>query len=110
MSVRMAWIYVFTAAVFEIIWAVGLKWSKGFTVFWPSVITIAAYVMSLVLLSAGVKTLPVGTAYAVWTGAGVAGTAVLGIIYFNEPRDAARIGCILLILAGVVGLKLTTKS
>jgi quaternary ammonium compound-resistance protein SugE len=104
----MAWIFLLVAAVFEIAWAVGLKYADGFTRLWPSVFTISAMVISLVLLAAAVRTIPVGTGYAVWTGIGAVGTATLGIWLFGEPLTAWRVTCLLLIVGGVVGLKVTT--
>ncbi|OWK39448.1 DMT family transporter [Fimbriiglobus ruber] len=102
----MAWVYLLVAALFEIGWAVGLKYSQGFTKFWPSVLTIAAMVLSLFFLAVAVRSIPVGTGYAIWTGIGAVGTATLGIILFAEPVTAWRVGCLLLILCGVVGLKI----
>jgi quaternary ammonium compound-resistance protein SugE len=101
----MAWIVLVVAAFFEIGWAVGLKYAQGFTRFWPSVWTIAALTLSVLLLAAAARTLPIGTAYAVWTGIGAAGTALLGIWLFGEPATAARLACIGLIVAGVIGLR-----
>ena len=101
----MAWVYLFTAALFEIGWAIGLKYTQGFTRFWPSVLTIAAMAISLGLLALAVRTIPVGTGYAVWTGIGVVGTATLGIVLFAEPVTAWRVSCLLLIVGGVIGLK-----
>lgn len=101
----MAWIILTVAGILEIGWAVGLKYSEGFTRPWPSAVTIATMVASMYLLAVAVRTLPIGTAYAVWVGIGAAGTAVLGMVLFNEPRDAARMLCLALIVAGVVGLK-----
>jgi len=101
----MAWTYLLIAGLLEIGWAVGLKYSEGFTRPWPSAVTIATMVASMYLLAVAVRTLPIGTAYAVWVGIGAAGTAVLGMVLFNEPRDAARMLCLALIVAGVVGLK-----
>ena len=102
----MAWIYLVVAGLFEIGWAIGLKYTDGFSRFWPSIATIAAMIVSLGFLGLALKTLPVGTAYAVWTGVGAVGTAILGIILFGESAAAARLFCIGLILAGIVGLKL----
>ncbi len=102
----MNWIILFIAGLFEITWAIGLKYTEGFTKLWPSVFTIAAMIISMGLLSYSVKHLPVGTAYAVWTGIGAVGTAVLGIVLFNESREFARIFFILLIVAGIIGLKI----
>lgn len=103
----MAWVYLFTAALFEIGWAIGLKYTQGFTKFWPSVQTIAAMGISLTLLALAVRTIPVGTGYAIWTGIGAVGTAILGIILFTEPLTAWRVLCLLLIVSGVIGLKFT---
>src|SRR6185437_1859750 len=103
----MAWVYLFTAALFEIGWTIGLKYAHGFTKVWPSVLTIAAMVVSLFLLALAVRTIPVGTGYAIWTGIGAVGTATLGIILFAEPLTAWRVICLLLIVAGVIGLKFT---
>ena len=103
----MAWGLVFVAGLFEVAWAVGLKYTEGFTRLWPSVWTAIAAVTSLVLLGLSVRTLPLGTAYAIWTGIGTVGTAVLGIVLFKEPATALRLSCIVLIMAGIVGLKLT---
>src|SRR5918998_6804503 len=104
----MAWIYLFFAGLFEIGWAVGLKYTQGFSRLLPSVWTIASMVVSLGLLGLALKELPVGTAYAVWTGIGTIGTAVLGIALFGEPATAMRLACIALILAGIIGLKLVS--
>ena len=102
----MAWLYVFIAGVFETVWAIGMKYSDGFSRLWPSVLTIAAMLISFGLLSYAMKTLPVGTTYAVWTGIGAAGTALMGMLLFGESRDAARLVCIGLIIAGILGLRL----
>jgi quaternary ammonium compound-resistance protein SugE len=104
-----AWIYLIIAGIFEIGWAIGLKYTDGFSRFWPSVGTIGAMIVSFILLSTAMKTIPVGTAYAVWTGIGAAGTAVLGMWLFDEPRDFIRFACIALILAGVIGLRLVSE-
>ena len=101
----MAWTYLFVAALFEVGWAIGLKYAQGFTKLWPSVLTIAAMAVSLFFLALAVRTIPVGTGYAVWTGIGAVGTATLGIILFAEPVTAWRVACLLLIVGGVVGLK-----
>ena len=101
----MAWVYLFIAGILEIAWAIGMKQSQGWTKLWPSVWTIATMIVSFWLLSVAMKHLPAGTAYAVWTGIGATGTAVLGMLIFKEPATAARIGCIALIVAGVIGLK-----
>jgi quaternary ammonium compound-resistance protein SugE len=102
----MAWALLVAAGILEIGWAIGLKYSEGFTRLWPSIWTIAAIVLSLYLLSIAARTLPIGTAYAVWVGIGAAGAMVLGMALLGEPRTVARIACIGLIVAGVVGLKL----
>jgi len=99
------WIILLVAALFEIGWAVGLKYSQGFTRLWPSVATGVMMVASMYLLATAARVLPIGTAYAVWTGIGAVGTAALGILLFNEPVHAARLACIALIIAGVAGLK-----
>jgi quaternary ammonium compound-resistance protein SugE len=102
----MAWVILFVAGLFECAWAVGLKYSEGFTRPVPSALTIAAMLVSFWLLSIAMKSVPVGTAYAVWTGIGAAGVAVAGMLLFNEPRDIGRIICIFLIIAGAAGLRL----
>jgi quaternary ammonium compound-resistance protein SugE len=106
----MAWIYLFVAGVFETAWAIGLKYSAGFTRLGPSIFTILTMAISLYLLALALRTLPVGTGYAVWTGIGAVGAAILGILLFNESREIARILCILLIVAGIIGLKLTSPD
>lgn len=105
----MAWIYLVVAGLFEVGWAIGLKYTEGFTRLWPSLWTGAAMVLSLFLLAQALKTLPVGTGYAVWTGIGSVGTAVLGIVLLGESRDAVRLLCLALIVVGLVGLKLVTR-
>ncbi|MBN9040329.1 MAG: QacE family quaternary ammonium compound efflux SMR transporter [Rhizobiales bacterium 62-47] len=104
----MAWFMLFVAGLMEIGWAIGLKYTDGFTRMVPSVLTAAAMVISVVLLGLALKTLPVGTAYAVWTGIGAVGTAILGIVLLGDPATAARLASIGLIVAGIVGLKLVT--
>jgi quaternary ammonium compound-resistance protein SugE len=104
----MGGIILFVAGLLETGWAIGLKYTEGFTRLLPSVWTIASMVVSLFLLGIALRTLPVGTAYAVWTGIGTIGTAVLGIVLFGEPATAMRLACIGLILAGIVGLKLVS--
>jgi quaternary ammonium compound-resistance protein SugE len=106
----MAWIYLVVAGLFEIGWAVGLKYTEGFSRLWPSVATLCAMIAGFGLLAAALKTIPVGTGYAVWTGIGAAGTAILGMAFLGESRDALRVFCILLIIAGVVGLKFASAS
>jgi quaternary ammonium compound-resistance protein SugE len=104
----MAWITLFVAGVLEIGWAIGLKYTHGFTRLWPTIGTAVALVGSMLLLGLAVRTLPIGTAYAVWTGIGAAGTALLGLWLFQEPATAGRLLCIGLIVAGVLGLKFAT--
>ncbi|MCW5675044.1 MAG: quaternary ammonium compound efflux SMR transporter SugE [Xanthobacteraceae bacterium] len=106
----MAWISLLIAGLFEVGWAIGLKYTGGFSKLWPSVWTIAAMIVSLVFLEYALRTLPVGTAYAVWVGIGAVGTAILGMWLFGESRDLARIVCLMLIVAGVVGLKVVTPN
>ena len=101
----MAWTILIIAGLFEIGWAIGLKYTAGFTRLWPSVGTAAAMIISLYLLAVALKSIPVGTGYAVWTGVGAVGTAILGIVLFGEPANAGRLICIALIVAGIVGLK-----
>ena len=102
----MAWIYLVAAGLFEVGWAIGLKYTEGFTRLLPSLWTGAAMAVSLLLLAQALKTLPVGTGYAVWTGIGSVGTAVLGIVLLGESREAIRLVCLALIVIGIVGLKL----
>jgi quaternary ammonium compound-resistance protein SugE len=102
----MAWLMLAVAGLFEVGWAVGLKYSAGFTKLWPSAATGLAMLMSIVLLGLAVRTLPIGTAYAVWTGIGTVGTVIWGIAAFGEPATALRLLCIGLICAGIIGLKL----
>jgi quaternary ammonium compound-resistance protein SugE len=104
----MAWAILFVAGLMEIGWAIGLKYTEGFSRPLPSVLTLACMAASVILLGLAVKTLPIGTAYAVWTGIGAVGTAVLGIILFGDPATALRLACIGLIVAGIAGLKLVT--
>jgi quaternary ammonium compound-resistance protein SugE len=106
----MDWLLLIAAGLFEVGWAVGLKYTDGFTRLWPSAGTVAAMALSLGLLGLALRTLPLGTAYAVWTGVGTVGTALLGIVLFDESTDALRLACIGLIVAGIVGLKLVTAS
>lgn len=102
----MSWIFLFFAGLFEIGWAIGLKYTEGFTRPLPTVLTVASMIVSLALLGLALKALPVGTAYAVWTGIGTVGTALLGIWLLGEPATAVRLACIALIVAGIAGLKL----
>ena len=104
----MAWIYLAIAGVLEVVWAIGLKYSEGFTRPWPSVITVVGMVVGFYYLSQALKVIPIGTGYAVWVGIGAVGTAVLGIVLFGESASPARLACIGLIVAGIVGLKLTS--
>jgi quaternary ammonium compound-resistance protein SugE len=103
---NMPWLYLVLAGLLEIGWAIGLKYTNGFTRLWPSVGTVACMAASFFLLALALKTIPVGTAYAVWTGIGAAGTAVLGMILFGESREVARLVCLVMIVAGTVGLKI----
>ncbi len=102
----MAWIYLFIAGLFETCWAIGLKYTDGFTRPLPTVLTLGAMLISILLLGLALKTLPVGTGYAVWTGIGTVGTALLGILLLGEPATALRLACIGLIVIGIAGLKL----
>ena len=102
----MAWVYLFIAGLLEVGWAIGLKYTEGFSRIVPSTLTIAAMIGSVVLLGIALRELPVGTGYAVWTGIGTVGTAILGIVLFAEPATALRIACIGLIVAGILGLKI----
>ena len=104
----MAWTYLFIAGLLEIVWAIGLKYTEGFSRLWPSIGTVLAMILSISFLGLALKSLPVGTAYAIWTGIGAAGTVVLGIILFSEPATALRLGCVALIVTGIIGLKLAT--
>ena len=106
----MVWVYVFIAGLFEVGWAVGLKSSAGFTKLQPSIITIIAMIASFYFLAIAVKTIPIGTGYAVWTGIGAVGTAIAGMILFGESKELIRILCMLLIIVGIVGLKVFSKT
>ncbi|WP_226469990.1 quaternary ammonium compound efflux SMR transporter SugE [Luteimonas panaciterrae] len=106
----MPWIILVLAGLFEIGWAIGLKYTEGFTRLWPSVGTIAAMAISLGLLGVAMKSLPVGTAYAVWVGVGAVGTAILGIVLLGEPANAGRLASLGLIVAGIIGLKLASAA
>lgn len=101
----MAWVYLFIAGLFEVVWAIALKYTQGFTKLFPSVVTVACMILSFSLLSKALRTLPVGTAYTIWTGIGAVGTVILGIVLFGESVDVRRLICIGLIITGVVGLK-----
>ena len=104
----MSWVYLFVAGLFEIGWAIGLKYTDGFTRLVPTVLTAISMAISLGLLGLALKTLPVGTAYAIWTGVGAVGTAILGVYLLGEPATAGRLACIGLIVAGIVGLKVVS--
>jgi quaternary ammonium compound-resistance protein SugE len=104
----MAWFVLFLAGLCEVAWAVGLKYADGYTKLWPTVFTLTFMALSVWLLGVALKTLPLGTAYAIWTGVGAVGVAIMGVILFHESLDPVRIGAIGLIVAGIVGLKLGT--
>jgi len=104
----MNWVFLGIAGLLEIAWAIGLKYTEGWTKLVPSIITAILLITSFYFLSLAVKTLPIGTAYAVWTGIGTVGTAIVGILLFDEPATAVRVGCLALIVSGIVGLKLVT--
>lgn len=106
----MEWVYLLIAGLFEVVWAVGLKYTEGWTQPWPSAGTVGAMIVSFWFLSLALKGLPIGTAYAVWTGIGAVGTALVGMAMFGEPRDLARLACIGLIVAGIAGLKVVTPG
>jgi quaternary ammonium compound-resistance protein SugE len=105
----MAWIHLIIAGVLEIFWAISLKYTEGFSRLWPSVLTIVSMIASFYFLAQALKTIPVGTGYAIWTGIGAAGTAILGIILFSESAALPRLLCIGLIIGGIIGLKLTSS-
>ena len=105
----MAWLILFIAGLFEVAWAIGLKYSEGFSKFYPSVFTIVSIVISMGLLAYSLKNIPVGTAYAVWTGIGAVGTAILGIVLFDESKEFARLFFIFLIIIGIAGLKVFSR-
>ncbi|MFZ6771625.1 quaternary ammonium compound efflux SMR transporter SugE [Undibacterium sp. SXout7W] len=106
----MNWIILITAGLFEIVWAIGLKYTEGFSRLWPSVLTLLAMAISVGLLSFAMKSLPVGTAYAIWVGVGAVGTAILGILLFGESASMARLISLSLIIAGIIGLKLAAAE
>lgn len=106
----MAWGILFLAGLLEVGWAIGLKYTEGFTRLWPSIGTAASMAASVWLLAVAMKSLPVGTAYSVWVGVGAVGTVILGIVLFREPATVARLGSVMLIVAGIVGLKLSSPS
>lgn len=105
----MHWFYLLIAGLFEISWAVGLKFSHGFTKITPSVVTVICMVLSFYFLALALKNLPLGTAYAIWTGIGTIGTVIFGILFFKEPVSAVRLVCIMLIISGITGLKLISN-
>jgi quaternary ammonium compound-resistance protein SugE len=105
----MPWFILFIAGLFEVAWAVGIKYTEGWTRFWPAVFTVVAMIASFYLLSVALRHIPMGTAYAVWTGIGTIGTVVYGIIFFKEPADMLRMVCILLIICGIIGLRILAK-
>lgn len=107
---NMAWIFLIIAGIFEVVWAISLKYTEGFTKLWPTVVTIIGMVISFYFLSAAIKTLPIGTAYAIWTGIGALGAVIMGIILFNEPRSASRLIFVGCILVGIIGLKVTSSN
>lgn len=104
----MAWVYLVFAGVLEVVWAIGLKYTDGFTKLWPSVGTIVTMIASFFLLSQALRTLPVGTGYAIWTGIGAVGTVIVGMLLLGESRDVMRLVCIMFIVGGIVGLKMTS--
>lgn len=106
----MTWVILVIAGLFEVVWAIGLKYTEGFTRLWPTVGTVVAMVLSVWLLGVAMKSLPVGTAYAIWVGVGAVGTVILGIVLFGEPANIARIISVALIIAGIIGLKLATPA
>ena len=106
----MAWTYLLIAGVFEIVWATGLKYTDGFSRLWPSVGTVIAMAISMLCLSLALRVIPIGTAYAIWTGIGAVGVAIVGMVLFQEPRDAVRLFCILIVVGGIAGLKYTAHS
>ncbi|MFO1306519.1 MAG: multidrug efflux SMR transporter [Burkholderiales bacterium] len=109
MNAGSAWMVLVVAGVLEVVWAIALKYSDGFTKMAPSIVTIVAAAASFWLLAVALRVLPVGTAYAAWTGIGAVGAAVLGMLVFDEPRNAMRIACIVAIVAGVAGLRITSR-
>jgi quaternary ammonium compound-resistance protein SugE len=106
----MPWVWLIIAGILEVAWAVGLKYTDGFSRLWPTVATVVLMLGSFWCLAQAVRVLPLGTSYAIWTGIGAVGTAIAGIVLFKEPATAARLACIVLIVAGIAGLKLTLKG
>jgi quaternary ammonium compound-resistance protein SugE len=105
----MSWFWIFLASIFEISWAIGLKYSQGFTQLKATIFTITTMILSYIFLSLGAKDIPIGTAYAIWTGIGAVGTALYGILFFDEPKDLLRVVFIFLIVVGIIGLRFTYK-
>ena len=108
-EILMEWFYLVLAGLLEVGWAIGLKYTQGWTKLWPSILTVLGMAASFYFLASAIKTIPIGTAYAIWTGIGAVGTAALGILLFSEPASASRIACIGLIVAGIIGLKVTSS-
>jgi len=106
----MSWVYLLVAGFLEIVWAILLKYTEGFSKFWPTLITWSIILMSVFFLAQAVKNLPIGTAYAIWTGIGAAGTAIMGIVLFDESKEIFRLLCIIIIIIGIAGLKLTSSN
>ncbi|RZT24212.1 MULTISPECIES: quaternary ammonium compound efflux SMR transporter SugE [Fictibacillus] len=106
----MAWVYLFVAGIFEIVWAIGLKYTNGFTRLWPSVVTVVGMIISFYYLSQATKVLPIGTAYTIWTGIGAAGAVILGIVLFGEPKTLLRLTFLAFVITGIIGLKITAGS
>jgi quaternary ammonium compound-resistance protein SugE len=106
----MPWVWLFIAGLLEIAWAVGLKFTDGFSKLWPSAITVVLMLASFWCLAQAIRDLPLGTSYAIWTGIGAVGTAIAGIILFKEPATAARLACMVLVVAGILGLKITATG
>lgn len=106
----MAWILLLLAGLLEVVWAVGLKYTEGFTKLYPSILTLAAMALSFACLSMALKSIPMGTAYAVWVGIGAVGVALIGILYLHESAEPIRIICLCLILAGIIGLKIVSPA
>lgn len=105
----MAWIYLLIAGIFEVVWAVGLKYTEDFTKLYPSLITLSAMIISFLFLARSLNTLPIGTAYAVWTGIGAVGTVLYGLLFLNEPATLIRLGCVALIILAIIGLKVSNQ-
>ncbi|GGB66248.1 quaternary ammonium compound efflux SMR transporter SugE [Fictibacillus barbaricus] len=106
----MAWVYLFIAGIFEIVWAIGLKYTNGFTRLWPTVVTVIGMIISFYYLSQATKVLPIGTAYTIWTGIGAAGAVILGIILFGEPKTLIRFVFLAFVITGIIGLKVTAGN